>query len=686
MTSAVKHPVSSTMCETGEMEIVPGSAHENYPVGTEFSTDDQPLSQSPTWATTTALMVESNPLSTEAALLGGLLLVLIALAAIIGNVLVILSVYKNRKLRTVTNLFVVSLAVADLMVGALVLPFAIKQEVTQSWELGSTTCDVWISLDVLLCTASILNLCCISIDRYFAVTSPLVCATKRSRRRASVMIAVVWCLSAVITSPPLFGLRQKNQPINGGMCHLTKEAGYVVYSAMGSFYIPLAIMLFVYVNIFVVARRAQRRWRSKTGKSLSLCSGASRTPSFPTAASELPSATGSEDRRGAVRVSSRSSWFCCCCVSGGQWTVTVSEVTDWPMVPHGHLRLHVLRSEAGIVNNYGGTQFNDRSEMDCPRTPEVINGARLSSGSRMTSEIPKRDSGANDVIVGSNVGQRESCSKDMELFLRVSNKSPDKVSGRCYSSVESLTCAHACSDSGNTAERGKTWCGCGLHHSQSRGTRAPSSSCHEVNTTRGRMEEIKIEKSNVFVTTETKTRSTEFVISKDRFRPPLNSGTTSNRTQDGSPDSVGGRRGLLSQGAASSQVSVNPRRELRQSQRGRTPTQDRRENTSAALREGKTAKTVSIVIGCFVLCWLPFFVVYVAEPFFPSGTFDETMTKFFVWLGYFNSVINPFIYAFYNSDFRFTFWQLTLGRVRRRGATNRVPGMAVAPSTPNIRG
>lgn len=125
-----------------------------------------------------------------------------------------------------------------------------------TWELGWILCDIWVSLDILLCTASILSLCAISVDRYLAVTQPLSYSKKRrSKRLAFVMILIVWLSSALITAPPMFGWYDSERH-NQKICRYNRNTGYVIYSAMGSFFIPMVVMLYVYVRIScVIAQR-----------------------------------------------------------------------------------------------------------------------------------------------------------------------------------------------------------------------------------------------------------------------------------------------------------------------------------------------------------------------------------------------------------------------------------------------
>jgi len=90
----------------------------------------------------------------------------------------------------------------------------IDMQVKRYWPLDRAVCDAWTSLDVLLCTASILNLCAISIDRYFVITRPFQYAIKRTPKHMAAIIAAVWILSALISIPPLFGWREYLPPVS----------------------------------------------------------------------------------------------------------------------------------------------------------------------------------------------------------------------------------------------------------------------------------------------------------------------------------------------------------------------------------------------------------------------------------------------------------------------------------------
>ncbi|MEQ2197002.1 hypothetical protein XENOCAPTIV_020658 [Xenoophorus captivus] len=103
----------------------------------------------------------------------GVVLVVFLLFGVLGNILVILSVLLHHQWRSVTHYFIANLAAADLLLSSAVLPFSATSEALGRWVFGRSFCNVWAALDVLCCTASILSLCVISIDRYLAVSYPL---------------------------------------------------------------------------------------------------------------------------------------------------------------------------------------------------------------------------------------------------------------------------------------------------------------------------------------------------------------------------------------------------------------------------------------------------------------------------------------------------------------------------------
>uniref|UniRef100_A0A183C1N7 G_PROTEIN_RECEP_F1_2 domain-containing protein n=1 Tax=Globodera pallida TaxID=36090 RepID=A0A183C1N7_GLOPA len=221
---------------------------------------------------------ESSAAASPTQILCVILIVLIGVfftaATSIGNALVMLSICVDKKLQTISNYFLFSLAVADLTVGIISIPLMTLYTVTQSWNFGYTLCQFWLCIDYLMCNASALNLLLISFDRYFSVTRPLSYRPKRTTRKALAMIAASYLLSLLLW-PPWIVL----WPYLEGRFIVEESALCVVQflaqgnsgnwlsqlvtvgTAAAAFYIPVTIMIVLYYKVYLETQRRQKELR-----------------------------------------------------------------------------------------------------------------------------------------------------------------------------------------------------------------------------------------------------------------------------------------------------------------------------------------------------------------------------------------------------------------------------------------
>ncbi|XP_067304341.1 dopamine receptor D4b isoform X2 [Pseudorasbora parva] len=189
------------------------------------------------------------------ALIFGVSLIIVIIC---GNALVCLSVYKEKALKTTTNYFIVSLAVADLLLAVLVLPLFVYAEFQGGvWSLDMALCDGLMTMDVMLCTASIFNLCAISVDR------------KHVDHRQMILLSATWLLALAVASPVIFGINNVPQR-DPRECKL-EDNNYVVYSSVCSFFIPCPIMLLLYFGMFHGLRKWEEARKAKLRNSIQAC-------------------------------------------------------------------------------------------------------------------------------------------------------------------------------------------------------------------------------------------------------------------------------------------------------------------------------------------------------------------------------------------------------------------------------
>lgn len=206
-------------------------------------------------------IVKLAPYSPEATAAFATAITLMIVFTIVGNIMVIIAVLTSRSLRGPQNLFLVSLAAADILVATLIIPFSLANELLGYWYFKSLWCEIYLALDVLFCSSSIVHLCAISLDRYLSI-SRVTYGRQRTPKRIKAAIVVVWLISAIISFPPLLSLNKSKggNPENdrGPQCQLNDERWYILYSTIGSFFAPCLIMILVYIKIYQIAKQRSR--------------------------------------------------------------------------------------------------------------------------------------------------------------------------------------------------------------------------------------------------------------------------------------------------------------------------------------------------------------------------------------------------------------------------------------------
>lgn len=524
---------------------------------------------------------------------------LIDLAVVLGNSLVVAAVLTTRKLRTVTNIFIVSLACADLLLGFAVLPFSISIEVVDIWLWGNIWCSMWLAIDVWLCTASILSLCAISLDRFVAVTHPIRYPSIVSPFRGRVLVALVWILSFVICLPPLLGWndgvdtdttgmqdeasfpnrstsnlyklldnrqrtmedvlfnltaaveyydglvsnislfmnRSENCNLDRLTCELTTTKGYRIYAAMGSFFIPALVMVFFYFRIYLTAIRTASAIRK----------GVLTTRS----SSELPHHNGYAD----------------------------DEI---------HMRVH--RGGGSSISRYSSTQCYEWGS-GSQRHINDLRSPRLTE-SRSPINAPN---------------------------IRETN-------GRAHLIIQDPYTLKASSVNG---VNGVKW---------SHNIFKPIAKQFRRSKNRKFMQSCEEDSTEMNILSAGSKNTTPNTLSLDGESPGV---------------------------SPANSVKRSPRRCKLLIREGKSVSMKGHERKFK--REAKAAKTLAIIVGAFIVCWCPFFTLYLLGAFCQGCVSDIVFSVFF-WLGYCNSALNPCIYALFARDFRFAFKRLLCCK-RRKGFT-----------------
>ncbi|XP_069041754.1 trace amine-associated receptor 13c-like [Lepisosteus oculatus] len=193
----------------------------------------------------------------------------VVILTLCGNLIVIISISHLKQLHTPTNLLVLSLAVADLLVGVFVMPFDMVKLIESCWVFGNLFCSFRNVFGFLLTSVSISSLIFIAIDRYFAVFYPFLYSSKITLNIALFCIVLSW-LSSLCYNLSLFYFNGNSNDENLntclGDCFMLINSTWGIIDLLVTFILPCSVMIILYAKIFVAAKKQAHAINSITNQ------------------------------------------------------------------------------------------------------------------------------------------------------------------------------------------------------------------------------------------------------------------------------------------------------------------------------------------------------------------------------------------------------------------------------------
>lgn len=603
-------------------------------------------------------------------------IVILVILVGLGNGLVCIAIYTDKNLKITQNAFIASLAVADMLLGLVVMPFSWCNEMMGYWFFGNVWCDLWLSIDVLLCTASILNLVLISLDRYWSITRALHYPQQRTPKRAAIMIAIVWILSGIICLPPLIGWKQPRPEMVSKypICHISEDIGYVLYSSCGSFYIPMVIMVIVYFRIYLAARNRARG--SLTTKPKVVCpdntkdkSTSSTTTSFTTppknnnqksvnvATANATNVTPNSNSGGGGRGGGENGGK-----RGGKAAVddekesSFSDEDSVPVTNSNNLkvpsrdrtqqqfvqtedeqrRLLQTDSDSVSVDNRLRTATSD-SEVGEIRPPNQR--LILVTDTESSIESPKKQRHQGDVST-----ELETVEENFKPLLSVDTDST------CFDSPY-MSPETQMTDTG-TATEAKT------------PTPSRKASNHIDQQPLQQHQENQQHNQNNQFPHGAGNHTTQYAgPTPVILTPPCSREKETNNKKHKEKSKNKKKKEHIPMINFKRKKKKTDADKNRKEQTWKAPSArdtEKHKRRIAKARERRATIVLGIVMAAFILCWCPFFTLYVVSAFC-EDCIPETVFDIFFWIGYCNSALNPVIYTVFNRDFKHAFIKILFG-------------------------
>ncbi|XP_076351262.1 histamine H1 receptor-like isoform X1 [Tachypleus tridentatus] len=505
--------------------------------------------------------------------------------------------------RRVSNMFIMSLAVADVTVGMIVMPISSAYAITGNWKFGIIVCQFWLSVDYTASTASILNLFILSLDRYWSIRSPLKYMRKRTKKRALIMIGIVWLVSSLWIVPIIGWHFWYNNGIRkhpNDVCE-TEFADNVLFklsTSTANFYLPLILMLCLYVKIFT---EIKKRSSSEIGQ----CNQGQERREL--AGDFINPSEGGIEREQNLRPK-KVKWH-----SSGSRTPKGFEQhqeTSIPLQQKREFEEEEKIQDTNLMPTVSQLAGSEKRHSKILKMGRPYQQLTLLSVPRLNSDQEFFNKHFDNVVINVEVTGNNGSEDKGSVFLESEKVlTCDSRSETFLSSAENLDIKQRRS-------------GFGFRKTYSR----------ETNHNNISKDNIEL---NSMVDQLLKPRNGHF--SRNRYSKNIENYVTHwdslTRPRTGSTF----RARFLPHFTAAFPLRVT-----------------KKTLASNLRQQKKAARQLGVIMGAFIMCWLPYIIIFIVTAYC-EDCIDPQIHTATIWLGYLNSTMNPFLYALCNDNFKRAF-------------------------------